>query len=466
MQHFNKMVEKLAHFILAKKTEWQGLFKPKPRCLSRNVRLYQNNLTKKMRNRLLVEGTIFPHEKIKPFLAKQGDIHVIVVDPRLKRPFIFALYENVSLPFSYKITGNNIVIPERYDDVFSTRFYLEVAYTLPASGFRKRGAIGGEAWGKDGKLSLFEPGIKTDICLSFLWTKKLLRGDMIHPPGRISSMWVDIQEDMKPLLREPNELVIECKTTLSNNLDNPIVVARKTLKNIKLTDLPFDVHIMRDDFLRKDSWYLMNKTVFFEAYLTSFGHPFKEKLCLEGYRASKYVQINGRTKNIRMILHRVRFGKILRDKDYCVKNGLIGKKYFSVQEQNNNELILNSSGDDKPFLFGTVAVHEKLFKSVCHANQLLIRVWNYQEKRIIGEKVYQSPILWPFNYVVKYGDIRGTLSTHAQFFVEALVLINDKSGAYCMLGEGWGKAGRLYLLKPGSQSDIIIAGFTSIHAQS
>ena len=170
MQHIYKLIAMLVNKIRRGVT-WLYLSQDVPYYASRNIKLYSKNLGSERESRLLAQGTIFAHEKLKPFLSPKGDIHVRLVDPVIKRAYIFGLYENVVLPFSFKITGKNIVIPRRYDEIFSTKFYVEVSYVSTGGGFRKRGAVGGDAWGEEGKLSLFDPGSTINIYCRFYGRK-------------------------------------------------------------------------------------------------------------------------------------------------------------------------------------------------------------------------------------------------------------------------------------------------------
>ena len=256
----------------------------------------EKQLTSSQKRRVLVKGQITVHEKLKQFIKPGGMMHIRAVDPSMKRAFIFKLYENVKLPLKYKITGKDVVNLSRYNDVFSTNFYIEVFYMPPGMNYGDRpNCPGGEAWGKAGKLYLLKPGDTANVVINSFWTPELLKGTLKKPKNAISSMWIDVKDDLKDLVTKKNKLTILIKTTDQDNQE--IILAKKELKDIKVDDLPIPIHFYKGDFRRG----LLDKydKGFYKAIL-----KLDNKNLLIGTRASQKVQISTRVQSLRLIIYK------------------------------------------------------------------------------------------------------------------------------------------------------------------
>ena len=259
----------------------------------------EKQLTSSQKRRVLVKGQITVHEKLKQFIKPGGMMHIRAVDPSMKRAFIFKLYENVKLPLKYKITGKDVVNLSRYNDVFSTNFYIEVFYMPPGMNYGDRpNCPGGEAWGKAGKLYLLKPGDTANVVINSFWTPELLKGTLKKPKNAISSMWIDVKDDLKDLVTKKNKLTILIKTTDQDNQE--IILAKKELKDIKVDDLPIPVHFYKGDF--EDKTLANCRKGFFEIYLELYDKKGKQlDFSLVGGRASKKIQIGLGVQSLRLI---------------------------------------------------------------------------------------------------------------------------------------------------------------------
>ena len=266
----------------------------------------EKQLTSSQKRKLLIKGEITIHQKLKQFIEPGGMMHIRAVDPSLKRAFIFKLYKNVKFPLKYRITGKDVVNLYRYNDVFLTNFYIEVFYIPKGKDYKYRPHCpGGEAWGKAGKLYLLKSGDTANVIINSFWTPELLKGTLKKPKNTISSMWVDVKDDLKDLVTKKNKLTILIKTTDQDNQE--IILAKKELKNIKVDDLPLPVYFYRGYFgegIRKILFFPKTKG-FFSARLDLYN---KEKqfsnYYLLGTRASKKVQISVRVQSLRMIIYK------------------------------------------------------------------------------------------------------------------------------------------------------------------
>jgi len=274
-------------------------------------------LTPIQRNRILAKGIITVHKEFKRFVKPGGMLHIRIVDPSLKRAIVFKLYHKVKFPLQYKITGANILTPSRFDAVFNTEFYVDAFYRQRDE--EATHCPGGEAWGKAGKLYLLKPGDTANVLINFFWTPELLKGTLKKPKNAISSMWVDVKDDLKDLVTKKNKLTILIKTTDQDNQE--IILAKKELKNIKVDDLPIPVHFYRGDFFKLP--HSLNTKGFFEGFLELAD----QKKYIIGGRASKWIQIDVCSKGLRLILHRK-----TKDISYITKtlNSFIGQKNLKM----------------------------------------------------------------------------------------------------------------------------------------
>jgi len=259
------------------------------------------SLTPSQKRKVLVKGQITVHEKLKQFIEPGGMMHIRAVDPSIKRAFIFKLYKNVKFPLKYRITGEDIVNLSRYNDVFSTNFYVEVFYIPKGKDYKYRPHCpGGESWGKAGKLYLLKPGDTANVIINSFWTPELLKGTLKKPKKAISSMWVDVKDDLKDLVTKKNRLTILIKTTDQDNQE--IILAKKELKDIKVDDLPIPIHFYRVDFGKDARKMLLSPKIkgFFSARLDLYN----KRYYLLGTRASKKVKISVRVQSLRMIIYK------------------------------------------------------------------------------------------------------------------------------------------------------------------
>ena len=273
------------------------------------------NLTSSQKRRVLVKGEVIIHKEFKRFVKHGGTLHIRIVDPSLKRGIVFKLYHKVKFPLQYEITGANVLTPSRFDAVFNTEFYIDVFYRQ-----QNEEAIycpGGEAWGKAGKLYLLKPGDTANVVINSFWTPELLKGTLKKPKNAISSMWIDVKDDLKDLVTKKNKLTILIKTTDQDNQE--IILAKKELKDIKVDDLPIPIHFYRGDFLK--SSHLFNTKGFFEGFLELAD----QKKYIFGGRASKWTQIDVCGNGLRLILHRETKATLYITK---ILNSVIGQKFL------------------------------------------------------------------------------------------------------------------------------------------
>jgi hypothetical protein len=280
----------------------------------RNLRKFDKGMTKERTDTLLVYGRISVHPGMVEHVPSGGSVHVRMVDPLIRRAYVFKLLRNVNLPCDYEIRGSDIIIASRYDDIVKTPFYVEAFYIPGDKSYKQRASVpGGEAWGSAGKMSLMLPGAQADIQVSFFWTKKMLKGSMKNANGVYASFWLDVADNFRKFTTKINNLTIEIKTTIGSSVEDVVVIARKKLDNVDVNNLPLDIYILKCDLVHEAAEDLIKGTAFFEANLELFsenGEPLERRL--EGYRASRFVQINGRVKSLRLILNSlvIKNGKI------------------------------------------------------------------------------------------------------------------------------------------------------------
>jgi len=262
------------------------------------IKYIERPLAEEQRNTVFVKGRVSVHEKFKQFIEPGGMLHVRFVSLRLKRAVIFKQYDNVSFPFDYEILGSDVLIPSRFKDTLNYDFYIEAIYMPPGKDYRDRPYCpGGEAWGKAGKLYPLKAGDEADIQISFFWTPELFKGELKKENGAVNAMWLDIQDKLKYLIPIKNKLTVYLKTTEDDNVNKEIIVAKKSIEDIRAEDLPLALNFYQDDFQIP----LTNKLrVYYQAILEPVGQ--NDEFYLYGLRASPWVKISPRVQSLRLVL--------------------------------------------------------------------------------------------------------------------------------------------------------------------
>ena len=240
--------------------------------------------------RLFIKGQITPHNKMKNMIKPGGTLHVRLVDPRLRRPFIFNIYNNIEFPFDYCIDESSIVSGTRKESIYDVKFYLEVIYRNPGD---SRTLYYGEAWGKAGKLYLLNAGAKVDLILNGILTNKNHQGEISLLGNDISAIWIDVSEELKDHINFPIDILVLIK---KREDDRKKIVASSIVNNLSLEELPFAHHNKKNSLKIEAN---MNMLVYYEMIVKD-----KSGKYFFGGRGSKKVMVEVGGAGLRLVATR------------------------------------------------------------------------------------------------------------------------------------------------------------------